>query len=141
MEYFEFNLTDVGEIEIDRALPTACLIIADTREVTDLQVIVDKMITIGCTFFMSAGKYADGLEEQIDSIVEGSDVYRSLGVVTTSHVGETPEDIVSFLFNATLPSETAIRCCVGYEETATAVERFLAEARILASAGDPQLLG
>lgn len=92
--------------------PTACLMVVD-NPVSDalLASVVTGAANSGCTFFVLWGAMADNLHDRIDEILEdGSDDW--LGIITTSHLNESSEDVSDFLFTATLPGRDNARFLV-----------------------------
>lgn len=112
IELIFFRLDEPIDWSIYSTKPTACLLIIGSA-ISDAQLasIVRGAANAGCTFFMSWGEMADELHNRIDEILEGgSDDW--LRILTTSHIGETAEDVAAFLFTATLPGRPEVRYLV-----------------------------
>jgi hypothetical protein len=93
IELIFFRLDQPIDFAIYSTKPTACLLIADIA-IGDalLASIVSGAAKAGCTFFMSWGETADELHDRIDEILEGGND-DCLRILTTSHRGETAEDV------------------------------------------------
>lgn len=110
-------------------MPTVCLLASDAVPPSyDFVVLVDGLVSAGCSHFMTWGRAAEELHDALDHVLEdrGGD---ALAVVTTSHQGEPTDEIVWFMVNATLPDEDKLRCCIGYDEAMTGVEGLLKAVR------------
>ena len=110
-------------------LPTVCLLAVDSLTPSlNLDVLVDRLVLAGCSYFMTWGAAADALHDAMDEVLEGRGG-GFLSVVTASHRGEPAEDVAWFLVNAALPSETKLRCCVGYADETVGVDALLKAVR------------
>jgi len=110
-------------------LPTVCLLAADSLNPSlNLDVLVDRLVLAGCSYFMTWGAAADVLHDSLDDVLEdrGGDF---LSVITASHKGEPADDVAWFLVNAALPGEIELRCCVGYAEEVAGVDALLKAVR------------
>jgi hypothetical protein len=119
---YELNFFRLGEAFPFRDLepmPTVCLLIADRVEPPyDYDDLITNFLAIGCHFFMTWGEAAERFEDILDetlvslSLEKGDDGL--LSVLTTSHKGESAEDVASFLLESASPDEPVIRCCIGF---------------------------
>lgn len=110
-------------------LPTVCLLVSDDSiSSTALSGLIETLVFIGCKFFMTWGNASDKIHDALDEVLEsrGGDY---LSVVTASHNGEPSADLAWFLINAALPSETKMRCCIGYPAGAIGVDELLENVR------------
>jgi hypothetical protein len=127
-ELLEFKLDQQFKAVLP-ILPTVCLVAADTLSpAMDIDAIVDLFVPSGCTFFMTWGEAADELHDAFDYALEerGADF---LHVVTTSHKGESVNDVAWFLANSALPGEAKIRCCVFFADETADVAQLISAVR------------
>lgn len=125
IELIFFRLDQSIDWSIYPTKPTACLVMADSA-INDMLFasIVRGAANAGCTFFMSWGEMADELHDRIDDIlVDGSDDW--LRILTTSHMGETAEDVSAFLFTATLPGRPEARYFVIGDRSVEELQRVI----------------
>jgi hypothetical protein len=112
------------------SIPTVCLLVSDTLcPQLELENVVDLLVASGCNFFMSWGDAADLLHDSLDNVVEDR-ANHFLNVVTTSHKGETTEEVAWFLVNSALLGEANIRCFVLYSEATLGADVLLSEVRL-----------
>lgn len=97
-------------------MPTVCLLVAEridppygyTKLVTDL-------MAAGCGFFMTWGAAASEFEDVLGEIVAMLSIERNgdTFAVSTSHEGDTAEEVAFFMLQVAIPDERPIRCCIG----------------------------
>jgi len=90
----------------------------------DIAKILKKMARHGCRFFMSWGAAADNLHDVLDALIEEEGI-EFLDIVTTSHAGESAEDVAWFMVNAAIPGELELQCCVGYTDSVVGIHGLL----------------
>lgn len=108
-----FELND--EINVDHSDfdgVAACLLASDhptSITYTNFQ----KLILYRCKFFMSWGNFSEEIHDSLDQLLEKEDLLDQ-GIVTTSHKGESIEELSWFFVNATFPTENNIKYFFGY---------------------------
>lgn len=107
VEFLDFNsLEEINWSKLNN-FPTICLIA--TNDPIDQELIkefTNNALKIGCLFFMTWGKEAENIHDEIDNVLEDSD---SLEIPTTSHYDETWEETIHFALHSTYPETKDFR--------------------------------
>jgi len=87
----------IQALAINDISPSVVLMTAWTREsVRSEQLLIQKLLQLGCKYFVCAGRYAEDLHDFIDGLIEvGGE--QSASITTTYHDDE-PADLVSNFF-------------------------------------------
>lgn len=118
-----------SEIKEDILRATASIFISD--ELTPVEVlksIVQGLYSIGCRHFMTWGNSAEILHELIDEALEDESLLEG---VTTSHAGESANEVAWFFLNATLPGENDVRYCVIASKKTKELTEFMSELKAI----------
>ncbi|MGV7208650.1 hypothetical protein ACLB1G_12425 [Oxalobacteraceae bacterium A2-2] len=107
------------------AMPTVALLLLSRHpERLALARVVSGALAAGTILFAAYGPLAGIIEEEIDALLEDEGRF---DVVTTSHYGETVEDVANFVLHAACPKEERFRCLVILDQPTPESEQLLRE--------------
>lgn len=123
------NLQSSESIELTPHPTVSLLVIDAISPAMDFKAFVRTLIPAGCQYFMIIGHAAEDVHDALDFAIDDCD-FGYCGTPTAVHNDESAEDVASFLFNAAIPSETNVRCVVGYDKEGDAVRDILGKLRL-----------
>ncbi|MGQ5524884.1 hypothetical protein ACUHMQ_16705 [Chitinimonas sp. PSY-7] len=110
-------------------MPTVCLVALSKLPTGPAALeMVKSCMSAGAVSFASIGEHADAIEDQIDAALEGGEL-GWLEIVTTSHQGESVEDVVNFLVHGIDPKAGNSRLLIILDANFPDGKSLLEEAR------------
>ena len=91
----------IQALAINGISPSVVLMTAWTEEsVRSERLLIQKLLRLGCKYFVCAGRYAEDLHDFIDQLIEAT-AEQSASITTTYHDDEPADLVTNFFVNAT----------------------------------------
>jgi len=109
--------------------PTASILISDEPILIEiLKPLIQNLYSIGCRHFMTWGDSAETLHDLVDEVLEGKCLLEG---VTTSHDGESANEVAWFFLKATFPGENEVRYRIIASKKSNWLTEFLGELKTI----------
>ncbi|MYN09068.1 hypothetical protein [Pseudoduganella aquatica] len=118
---------DLAAISHLTVMPTVCLVaFQNPAASSEIDLLAKASLAVGTESFALYGPHADALEDDIDFVLEQGEP-SWLNISTTSHQGESPQDVAQFVLHAAHPGDEPFRCLLVLDDQLAAAEALMYE--------------